>query len=634
MNKLTSQALLKKIKASRGSEDDYFQLATFYKNNNNLKESTLILKHGLEYHPKSKLIHNYLGEIYGNLKDVEQAVFHYKASLQLNNQQYKIHNNLANSFNQLKRLNLAELHYKISLKLKSGQVGVINNLASLLVKKEKYQEAKKYFIQSLSLNGRNIHVYYDFGRLFWKMGCAKEAFDCFRKALLLQPSEFVIYSQFLLIANCIIADQEQLYQLHCEWKTLFSKAQQLGRTLPRVVSGFISSTRETPSSLSQGLAPEISHFKSDCSINNEKPNKKIIIGFVSADFKRHSVAYFVQAIFLKYSREKYQLILYADVSQEDTVSTEIKSMVDGWRNISGKDNEFVYKLIKKDSIDILFDLSGHTYKNRLAIFLNKAAPIQISYLGYPNTTGLEEIAYRLTDAVSETKDSHKFHSEKLIKLPGCFLCYTADKLSPPVNRLPALTQNEIVFGSFNNLVKVTDEVLELWAKILKEIPKSKLLLKAGGLASTEVKHFYQEKFIQLGIAANRIQLMGHLNAYQEHLAVYQQVDIALDSFPYNGTTTTCEALWMGVPVISFVGNRHAARVGLSLLSSLGLEEYAAQSKLDYLSIAKNLSKDTTKLQQLRMTLREKMQQSELMNSDSFCKKFFNVIDSIYSLDPL
>jgi len=288
----------------------------------------------------------------------------------------------------------------------------------------------------------------------------------------------------------------------------------------------------------------------------------------------------------------------------------------------------VAERIREDEVDILVDLTGHTGENRLLVFARKPAPVQVTYLGYPNTTGLPTIDYRLTDAWADPPGQTEcFHTEELVRLPDGFLCYQPLQESPDVTVLPAKAAGRISFASFNNASKVGAEVIALWSKILHAVPGARLIMKAAQLSDLGVRGHFESLFEQQRISPAQIELRGSVLASTEHLAMYQEVDIALDPFPYNGTTTSCEALWMGVPVITLAGRTHAARVGVSLLSSVGLPELIADTPAAYLELAVRLAKDLDRLETLREGLRHKMQQSPLTDATGFTRS----LESVYRM---
>ena len=291
--------------------------------------------------------------------------------------------------------------------------------------------------------------------------------------------------------------------------------------------------------------------------------------------------------------------------------------VEVWRDIAEMSDAETARLIREDRIDILIDLAGHTGNNRLGIFAAKPAPVQMTYLGYPNTTGLRTIDYRITDGVADPAGEEVYYSEELLRLDGCFLCYQPPADAPEVAPLPALTSGHVTFGSFNNFSKINPGVLQLWSGVLKQVPGSRLLLKCPALTDATVRENVGAALQALGIGAERVDLLGHTRTRQEHLALYARVDIALDTFPYNGTTTTCEALWMGVPVLSLVGKHHAGRVGASLLSAADLTDWLADTPESFVATAQARAADLGGLGQLRGVLRGKLADSTLSDAAGF-----------------
>jgi predicted O-linked N-acetylglucosamine transferase (SPINDLY family) len=275
------------------------------------------------------------------------------------------------------------------------------------------------------------------------------------------------------------------------------------------------------------------------------------------------------------------------------------------------------KRIRDDGIDILVDLAGHTAGNSLKVFARQAAPIQVTWLGYPNTTGLEGMRCRIVDPVVDPPGQDSYYTENLVRLPGCFLCYKPPADAPAVSILPAAESAQLTFGSFNNLTKINDGVIRLWSEVIKAVPGSRLLLKNSSLTDEKTRLHYQQKFLEHGLDRECIELIGHTPTRQEHLALYDLVDIGLDTFPYNGTTTTCEALWMGVPVLTVAGEYHAGRVGLTLLEAAGLSDWVSDSDKDFIENAVKKSENLSKLSALRAGLRERLLASDLCNAAQF-----------------
>jgi len=349
------------------------------------------------------------------------------------------------------------------------------------------------------------------------------------------------------------------------------------------------------------------------------PSHPLRVGYVSPDLKEHPVAIFCESLLSSHDRSAVQPNIYCDVTKPDDVTLRLRKLVppEDWHDVGDLKPEQLAERIRADAIDILVDLAGHTGRNRMPMFARKPAPIQVTYLGYPNTTGLPPaiMNYRLTDARCDPPGmTDSLHTEKLVRLPDVFICYRPPAGAPDVSPPPFETEGAITFGSFNAMQKVSPTIIKAWARMLSAVPRSRLAIKNRTLGDTGVRRYVQELFARHGINEDRLLLIPPLQTLASHLARYGTIDIALDTFPYHGTTTTCDALWMGVPVITLAGHAHRSRVGVSLLSCVGLEELIAQNVDQYVELAVNLARDGNRLKQIRAELRPKMQASPLMDA--------------------
>jgi predicted O-linked N-acetylglucosamine transferase (SPINDLY family) len=330
------------------------------------------------------------------------------------------------------------------------------------------------------------------------------------------------------------------------------------------------------------------------------------------------VAYFTIGIFKHHNAEQFEIYGYHIGTKKDSLTERFQQYAHHWLYCSHLSDEALAEQIRHDQIDILIDLAGHTAHNRLSLFARKPAPIQIAYLGYSETTGVSTIDYRMTDGFADPVNiAEQFSSETLIRMPVSYFCYSPSEESPAVDTLPALSQGYITFGSFNNYKKITPTMLTTWAKILQQVPESRLLIKAKSLNDPTLQQQLKAYFAQFAIVPERIIIANYTASITTHLAIYNQIDIALDTYPYNGATTTCEALWMGVPVVTLVGENHVSRMGLSLLSAVSLTECVADTLENYVHICVKLAKDVNHLQQLRATMRDRMQSSSLLDASTF-----------------
>jgi predicted O-linked N-acetylglucosamine transferase (SPINDLY family) len=344
------------------------------------------------------------------------------------------------------------------------------------------------------------------------------------------------------------------------------------------------------------------------------------IGYVSPDFWRHSCAHYVLPLFAGHDHNRYQIICYSDVRQPDSFTRRLQACADLWHDTYGLKDEALVELIRRDEVDILVDLNGHFAGTRLLAFARKPAPVQVTWLGYPNTTGLTTIDYRLVDPVTDPPgEADAYHSEALVRLSTGFLCYTPVPEAPEPAPAPCLEKGYVTFGSFNNMAKVTPEVIALWAAILQRVPTARLVLKSRQLDDAGTRRRFAALLHAHGIAEERFDLLPWSLRPDDHMGAYHGLDIALDPFPYNGTTTTCEALWMGVPVLSLMGDRHAGRVGASLLTTLGLSDWIATDPADYVDRAARLAADPAGLAELHRTLRARLVDSPLFNAAAFAR---------------
>lgn len=347
---------------------------------------------------------------------------------------------------------------------------------------------------------------------------------------------------------------------------------------------------------------------------------RLRVGYFSPDLRAHSVADFIAPVLERHDRSKFEVICYSNVRVPDVFTERLRGHTDLWRDVTALSDAEAADMIRADGVDILVDLAGHTANGRLPIFARRPAPVQITYLGYPDTTGLAQMDWRMTDGFADPEGmTERFHTEKLLRLPRTAWCYHAYEGTPPVVDGPAATSGVVTFGSFNNLAKVTPGTVALWARVLKAAPGSRMMVKAAGLSSESARRRLLGRFEDNGIGADRVELVGRIEDLVLHLAAYGRVDVGLDTYPYHGTTTTCEALYMGVPVVTLAGKRHVSRVGVSLLNNVGLPELVAKSDEEFVWIAATVAGDFAKLRDLRRSLRGKMEASPLMDAPGFVR---------------
>ncbi len=361
--------------------------------------------------------------------------------------------------------------------------------------------------------------------------------------------------------------------------------------------------------------------------NTPNPNKRIRIGFVSSDFKTHSIAYFLEPIFDHLDRDRFEICVYSTSSHADEMTKRLRSRSDLWR-VCTSGVAKTHASIVSDRVDVLVELNGHFASNSLPIFAAKPSPVSVTMIGYANTTGLDSIDARLIDEVTDpSPTADELATEKLVRLPGCFLCYRPSVSRPSIQA--GNTERGFTFGSFNDLRKMSPSTLEAWANILHQCPKAKLLLKTGRFSNDEIRDDMIERFKALGIDQPQIILVGRISSIVDHLDLYNSIDCALDTFPYTGTTTTCEALSMGVPTVTLMGKSHAGRVSASLLSTIGREDLIANTIDEYIELAVSHAGQGLVSVEDRTKLRKQLEQSSLCDEVSYTKKFEQAIETLW-----
>jgi predicted O-linked N-acetylglucosamine transferase (SPINDLY family) len=343
--------------------------------------------------------------------------------------------------------------------------------------------------------------------------------------------------------------------------------------------------------------------------------RRLKVGYVSPDFREHTVPRFISPVIKNHSRDRFEIYCYSNSDREDPTKSRLKGWADHWREIRKLSDEDVDRVIREDGIDILVDLRGHAADNRLLLFARKPAPVQVVMVGYFDTTGLSTIDYRITDQHQDPLGmSEQYHVETLARLPETSWCYAADDQAPDIAEPPALTTGFVTFGSLNKIIKVTPECARLWATVLEAVGNSRLMLVVPGQDSRQV---IRDRLIRFGLPPDRVVLVDKAPTRNAYLNRYAQIDIALDTYPFSGITTTCDALWMGVPTVTLAGATSVSRASRSIMSAVELGEFAATTVIQYAQAAAALARDLARVTSLRAGMRERMRSSPLMNQAAF-----------------
>jgi len=566
--------------------DPYCDLALAFQNKKQYDEAIFYYKKALSIDPNLAGVLNNLGIIHIKKGLIDEAITYFKKATIANPDYADAFCNLGNVLNNKGEKEEAISYYKKAISIDQKHIDSHFNLGNLYMDEGQFDEAISYFKKVLDINPKFVFAYNNLGVSLAAKGQITEAELCFKQFLLMYPGKYYnAHSNLLFTMNYNPRYSPQdIYNEHIAFAKKFEEP--LSHNIP-------------------------------IHTNKPEPYRRLKIGYCSPDFRRHPVAYFIEPVLATHDRENFEIFCYTLAPIEDDLTKRIQNYSDHWKSIVDISDDEAAKLIRNDEIDILIDLAGHTGNNRILIFARKPAPIQVNWIGYLTTTGLSTMDYKIVDAyIDPPGKTEQFYSEKLIRLPESFLCYLPDKDSPEVGPLPALSKGYITFGSLNKFSKITPEVITLWSKILKELPDSHLMLKGKSFSDKKTCQYALNMFEERGISPERI-ILQPWDPSPKHLESYNQIDIALDTFPFNGATTTCEAMWMGVPVITLEGTAYHSRAGVSLLSNVGLPELIAKTQDEYIKIAIDLASNISKLQSLRKSLRDKMSLSPICDAKRF-----------------
>ena len=497
------------------------------------------------------------------------------------------HCNLGAALIEQRKLDEAIAAFRRAISIQPDHAEAHYNIGVVLAEQGKLDEARAAYRQAIDIRPDYAEAHSNLGKVLVDQGKLDEAIAAYRQSIVVKPSYVQAYSNLAFCVNFQNWTPTAEHAAHHEWHERFGR----------------------PVSASIVYA------------NEREAGRRLKIGYVSPNFREHSIAFFLEPLLEAHDRQVFDVFCYAEVPRPDAVTARLKGYAGHWLGTVGLSDDAMAERIRMDGIDILVDLAGHTANNRLGVFARKPAPVQVAWLGYPNTTGLQTIDYRLVDAVTDpVGEADACASETLVRLNGCFLCYAGSRDAPEPATPPGLTGEMVTFGSFNNPAKLSPATLDAWGKLLAELPQARLLLKGKPFADAATRALFLSRLSERAVAAERVELVDWLPSATAHLELYNRIDIALDPFPYNGTTTTCEALWMGVPVVTLRGDRHRSRVGASLLTQAGLTDRIAGSLEEYLEIATALAADPDRLRDLRRTLRPRLAASALCDGPAFARK--------------
>ncbi len=542
-----------------------------------------LIQKAIAVQPNDGAYHLNLANALRRRGDLDSAMASYRTAIQVRPDLFEAHHNLGKLLREQGKLDEAAAVLHRALDINPNLAEIHNALGLVYRQQSRLSDAAAAYTRALELRPDVPGVLNNLANVLKEQGKLDEALACYDRALSLKPDDAAIHSnRIYTLHDHPVYDASAILEQHRHWNLKHAKH----------------------------LRPDIIQHPNDPS-----PDRRIRIGYVSPDFRNHPVGRFLLPLFDNHNHDAVEVFCYSDSPLSDAVTARLQNRTDNWRSIVGLSHEAFAAQIRDDHIDILIDLTMHMAHNRLLTFARKPAPLQVTYLAYCSTTGLDTIDYRLTDPYLDPPgQGDENYTEKSIHLPRTYWCFEPLPASEPTEP-PSLTRGYITFACLNNFCKVTKPALTAWRQLMQAIPRSRLILhtKEG-----DHRQHLQTFFAEAGIESQRLTFVG-FRPVNEYLQSYNEIDIALDPFPCAGGTTTCDALWMGVPVVSLAGQTAVGRSGLSILSNMGLPDIVAESADQYIQIAANLATDTTRLKTLRSELRNRMTTSPLMDGPQFAK---------------
>ena len=623
----------------------HFSLGNAYKAQDKLDEAISSYQKAVLLTPEHAQLYNNLGDAHQSQGNLKEAIACYRKAIKINPGLAEVHYNLGDVLLEQDKRDEAIACYLQAIKLRPDYAEAYNNLANALNAQNKADEAMAYYQQAIAIKPDFAEAYHNLGEVFFAQGRLDEAIALNKQALTLKPD---FAKACISVANANIEpnrlDEAEEYakralsldpELAGIWTSMGNIFQAQGK-LEEAISCYQcalspqKNADKKPDNVAfsnllftmqyvNSVTPEEAFrehqrfaalyetpFKAHWQphANNRDPERKLKIGYVSADFFNHSVAFFIEPILASHDKSKFEIHCYYNRSRYDAHTERIKSFADHWTPCVHLNDDELADRIRADGIDILVDLSGHTGHNRLPVFARKPAPVQATWIGYAGSTGLTAMDYRITNAEMDPPGlTERYHSETLLRMPDTGVTYRPEPNCPPINSLPALSSKVFTFASLNNLIKINPAVIALWARILDALPHARLML--GNVTDNGARQRVLERFGQAGVAEDRLILLPRMSII-EYLTLHQQIDLALDPFPYNGGTTSMHSLWMGVPVLTLAGEHVVSRVGVAVLSQFGLDEFITHSEAEYLQRAIQLTQDLPSLDRMRQSMRERM----------------------------
>ena len=514
---------------------------------------------------------------------LEEAIVVFSSAVKIKQDDAVLWSNLGNALHHTGKIEEACKCFEKGSQRKNVSAELYDNWGTTLSSINELAESLSAHKKAVALNPEFAHALANLGNTYRYMGRLDDALMNLDAAHAISPSDQTIASARLYTMNFIpVLTNSEVAQAHQLW----------------------------PVSTNIPMSPFT---------NGRDPDRILKVGYVSADFRFHSCANFLLPLLERHDKENVHVTAFSSVSRSDQITEQIRDCVDDWVDVGAASDEGLASNVRARSIDILIDCGGHTTSSKLSAFAHRSAPLQISWLGYPNTSGLKAIDFHISDAVTKPPEMADLFAEELLILNNGFHTFRPLVEKTSASPVPSKISGHITFGVVHNLAKMSDNSLRLWASVLRSVPESRLLIKARSLIDSVVLSEFKSRCILHGLEESRLNILSWKESYGDQITDLDAIDIALDATPYNGTTTTCEAMWMGIPVVTLRGDRPAGRVGASLLTQVGRTEWIADSDEDYIRIARSLAEDAERLSTIRASLRDEMKASTLGDATLFAQ---------------
>jgi predicted O-linked N-acetylglucosamine transferase (SPINDLY family) len=607
-----AEAIYQQILARDPEDADVVQLLALVNYQLGRKEAARdLFEQSAKLNPLAPDCHYHLGILYAAAGEHERAVESFKKAIDLKVDFGDAHRHLCLSLQHLGRWREAVTAQRRSLLMRPDSFEEYFLLGNALRGAGELEEAVSLYRQVLKLQPNSFVAAFQLGITLGQLDRIDESIAAFRSANAMRWGHVPAYKH--LAASLQETGQLDEALVYYE-QAMASEETDADLHSNRLFLLHFFSQYDPASLLQEHLEWNQKHARAvgeniAAHANDRSPERKLRIGYVSADFRQHRVGLFIEPLIARHDRDQFEVICFSNSNTEDEVTARIRDQADAWHKIAGLTDAKVVELIRDQKIDLLVDLSAHMAGNRLLVFARKPAPVQVTYLGYPGTTGLSTIDYRLSDPFLDPAGTDQWYAEKTIRLPRTYACWRWSGKDEPVSALPALSKGYITFGSLNQFNKVTPQVLQTWGLLMSQLPESRLILRCP---AGETAQRAREALMDYGVRPDRVELVGRLR-WVQYVQLYNRLDIALDPFPFPGQMTSLDSLWMGVPLVTLSGKTAVSRGGASILQNLELRELIAQDVKQYVEIAVQLSNDLPRLSSMRASLRDRLSKSPLMD---------------------